>query len=204
MKKYVFVWRRLLSSSVSLFSLSASSNGESWRATTAAFNALDNQFPFPACNYLEILLPSANEVWGKVMFLHLSVSHSVHSGHQSGRYASYRNAYLSYRLLALAKSRDFVLSFVMLSNIGIVSVCYVSVFPDSNLIFETFLYLEFSGEMIICAWKADGHRKRTHFPLAFSSAPKSHPKLCSPSRAKLLFHHRVFLDYPQKKVAKSL
>ena len=85
------------------------------------------------------------------MFLHLSVSHSVHSGHRSGRYASYWNAYLSYRLLALAKSRDFVLSFVMLSNIGIVSVCYVSVFPDSNLIFETFLYLEFSGEMIICA-----------------------------------------------------
>ena len=28
------------------------------------------------------------------MFLHLSVSHSVHSGHRSGRYASYWNAYL--------------------------------------------------------------------------------------------------------------
>ena len=28
------------------------------------------------------------------MFLHLSVSHSVHSGHRSGLYASYRNAYL--------------------------------------------------------------------------------------------------------------
>ena len=26
------------------------------------------------------LLPPANEVWGKVMFLHLSVSHSVHRG----------------------------------------------------------------------------------------------------------------------------
>ena len=26
------------------------------------------------------LLPPANEVWGKVMFLHLSVSHSVHMG----------------------------------------------------------------------------------------------------------------------------
>ena len=26
------------------------------------------------------LLPAANEVWGKVMFLHLSVSHSVHRG----------------------------------------------------------------------------------------------------------------------------
>ena len=25
-------------------------------------------------------LPSANEVWGKVMFLHLSVRHSVHGG----------------------------------------------------------------------------------------------------------------------------
>ena len=25
-------------------------------------------------------LPPANEVWGKVMFLHLSVSHSVHRG----------------------------------------------------------------------------------------------------------------------------
>ena len=34
-------------------------------------------------------LPPANEVYGKVMFLHLSVSHSVHSGHRSGRYASY-------------------------------------------------------------------------------------------------------------------
>ena len=27
-----------------------------------------------------LLLPPANEVWGKVMFLHLSVSHSVHRG----------------------------------------------------------------------------------------------------------------------------
>ena len=27
-----------------------------------------------------IFLPPANEVWGKVMFLHLSVSHSVHGG----------------------------------------------------------------------------------------------------------------------------
>ena len=26
------------------------------------------------------LLPLANKVWGKVMFLHLSVSHSVHRG----------------------------------------------------------------------------------------------------------------------------
>ena len=26
----------------------------------------------------KLLLPPANEVWGKVMFLHLSVSHSVH------------------------------------------------------------------------------------------------------------------------------
>ena len=42
------------------------------------------------------LLPPANEVWGKVMFLHLSVSHSVHSGRGSGRYASYWNAYLFY------------------------------------------------------------------------------------------------------------
>ena len=41
-----------------------------------------------------LLLPPANEVWGKVMFLHLSVSHSVHSGHRNGRYASYWNAYL--------------------------------------------------------------------------------------------------------------
>ena len=40
------------------------------------------------------LLSPANEVWGKVMFLHLSVSHSVHSGHRSGLYASYWNAYL--------------------------------------------------------------------------------------------------------------
>ena len=40
------------------------------------------------------LLPPANKVWGKVMFLHLSVSHSVHGGHQSGLYASYWNAYL--------------------------------------------------------------------------------------------------------------
>ena len=42
---------------------------------------------------VQLLLPPANEVWGKVMFLHLSVSHSVHSGHRSGRYASYWNAY---------------------------------------------------------------------------------------------------------------
>ena len=41
-----------------------------------------------------LYLPPANEVWGKVMFLHLSVSHSVHSCHRSGRYASYWNAYL--------------------------------------------------------------------------------------------------------------
>ena len=40
------------------------------------------------------LLPPANEVWGKVMFLHLFVSHSVDSGHRSGRYISYWNAYL--------------------------------------------------------------------------------------------------------------
>ena len=39
-------------------------------------------------------LPPTKEVWGKVMFLHLSVSHSVHSGQRSGRYASYWNAYL--------------------------------------------------------------------------------------------------------------
>ena len=39
-------------------------------------------------------LPPANEVSGKVMFLLLSVSHSVHSSHRSGRYASYWNAYL--------------------------------------------------------------------------------------------------------------
>ena len=39
-------------------------------------------------------LPPANEVWGKVMFLLLFVSHSVHSGHRSGWYASYQNAYL--------------------------------------------------------------------------------------------------------------
>ena len=39
-------------------------------------------------------LPPANEVWGKVMFLHLSVSHSVHSGHRSGWYAPHGNAYL--------------------------------------------------------------------------------------------------------------
>ena len=28
----------------------------------------------------DTLLPPANEVWGKVIFLHLSVSHSVHGG----------------------------------------------------------------------------------------------------------------------------
>ena len=43
---------------------------------------------------LRVLLPPPNEVWGKVMFLHPSVSHSVHSGHQSGWYASYWNAFL--------------------------------------------------------------------------------------------------------------
>ena len=42
----------------------------------------------------ELLLPPANEVWVKIVFLHLSVSHSVHSGHRSGRYASYWNTYL--------------------------------------------------------------------------------------------------------------
>ena len=40
------------------------------------------------------IITARNEVWGKVMFLHLSFSHSVHSDHRSGRYASYWNAYL--------------------------------------------------------------------------------------------------------------
>ena len=44
--------------------------------------------------HTNLYLPTANEVWGKVMFLHLSVSHSVHSGHRVERYASYWNAYL--------------------------------------------------------------------------------------------------------------
>ena len=48
------------------------------------------------------LLPPANEVLGKVMFLHLSVSHSGHSGHRRGRYPSYRNAYLFFDLFAFA------------------------------------------------------------------------------------------------------
>ena len=48
-----------------------------------------------------ILLQPTNEVWGNVMFLHLSVSHSVHSGHRSGRYASYWNAYLFHMLIEL-------------------------------------------------------------------------------------------------------
>ena len=30
------------------------------------------------------ILPPANEVWYKVMFLHLSVSHSVHGGGRCG------------------------------------------------------------------------------------------------------------------------
>ena len=37
------------------------------------------------CWARHLLLPT-NEVWGKVMFLHLSVSHSVHSGHRSDIY----------------------------------------------------------------------------------------------------------------------
>ena len=28
----------------------------------------------------KLFLPPANQVWGKVMFLHLSISHSVHGG----------------------------------------------------------------------------------------------------------------------------
>ena len=57
------------------------------------------------------LLAPANEVWGRVMFLHLSVSHSVHRGGvsltetpldrdlppqlvKSGQYVSYWNAFL--------------------------------------------------------------------------------------------------------------
>ena len=36
----------------------------------------------------KLVFTARKQVWGKVMFLHLPVSHSVHSGHQSGRYAS--------------------------------------------------------------------------------------------------------------------
>ena len=41
----------------------------------------------------KLFITVRNEV-AKVMFLHLSVIHSVHSGHRSGRYPSYWNAYL--------------------------------------------------------------------------------------------------------------
>ena len=51
-----------------------------------------NAFLF-SCSFQQFL-PPVNEVWGKVMFLHLSVSHSGHSSHRSGWYASYWNAYL--------------------------------------------------------------------------------------------------------------
>ena len=37
-------------------------------------------FPFVALDFSFNLLPLANEVWSKVMFLHLSVSHAVHRG----------------------------------------------------------------------------------------------------------------------------
>ena len=40
---------------------------------------------FTTENFQSILLPPANEVWSKVMFLHLSVSHSVHGGAMHAR-----------------------------------------------------------------------------------------------------------------------
>ena len=54
------------------------------------YPALSGSF-FVKC--IIFLITVCNEV-AKVMFLHLSVIHSVHSGHQSGWYASYWNAYL--------------------------------------------------------------------------------------------------------------
>ena len=71
------LWLQLLSSSGSSGRIRGARNMKSMRTPLAA-----------------IFLPPANEVWGKVLFLHLSVSHSVHSGHRSGQYASCWNAYL--------------------------------------------------------------------------------------------------------------
>ena len=60
------------------------------------------------------------------MFLHLSVSHSVHSGHRSGRYASYWNAYL---LIAYSLNEYFFGKPTILSDL---SFFFVEQFPTNS------------------------------------------------------------------------